>query len=228
MIRDLPPSHFLFRIESFSLLVKTEVEMYKSDAFDAGGHQWRLVLYPNGNQKNNGNGYISLYLEIERTENLSLNWEVSVDFKLFVHDQIRDKYLVFKDWAVPVRRFYELKTKWGFSQLLSQETFNDASNGFSDGKGIALSVYLELEEAYALPPNRKLFAEYKLRLMDQIKSNHLERKANHWFHSSSSNWGYPKFVLLNHLHDASKGYILNDNLIVEAEILIISRVKCFS
>ncbi|XVF56659.1 hypothetical protein PTKIN_Ptkin06aG0138100 [Pterospermum kingtungense] len=130
MFRDLPPSHFLFKIGSFSSLVKTEVEKYKSNSFQTGGHLWRLVLYPNGNKKSNGNGYISLYLELDRNSNLSLNWEVNVDFKLFVYDQIRDKYLAIKDWVVPVRRFDEMQTEWGFSQLLSLETFNNASNGY--------------------------------------------------------------------------------------------------
>ncbi|GMI78964.1 hypothetical protein like AT3G17380 [Hibiscus trionum] len=128
--RGHPPSHYLFKIECFSLLVEEKVEKYKSDAFEAGGHQWRLVIYPTGNKKSNGSGYISLYLEIEKTENESLDWEVNVDFKLFVFDKIRDQYLAIRDMDVPVRRFYEMKTEWGFSQFLSQKTFNDAANGY--------------------------------------------------------------------------------------------------
>lgn len=52
-----------------------------------------LSLYPNGNLKSNGSGFISLYLQIEGTENLTPSWEVNVNFRFFVHDQIRDKYL---------------------------------------------------------------------------------------------------------------------------------------
>jgi hypothetical protein len=29
-----------------------------------------------------------------------------------------------------VKRFHEMKTEWGFDQLLSLETFNDASKGY--------------------------------------------------------------------------------------------------
>ncbi|KAK9006678.1 hypothetical protein V6N11_019012 [Hibiscus sabdariffa] len=110
-MRSHPPGHYLFKIESFSLLAEANVENFKSDTFEAGGYQWRLVLYPNGNKRSNGSGYISLYLEIfiEKTQNFSLNWEVNVDFKLFVFDQIRDQYLIIKDMEVPVRRFYEMK-----------------------------------------------------------------------------------------------------------------------
>ncbi|GMI78955.1 hypothetical protein like AT3G17380 [Hibiscus trionum] len=128
--RSLPPSHYLFKIEAFSSLVEAKVDKYKSNAFEAGGHHWRLVLYPTGNKKSNGSGYISLYLELEKTGNLSLDWEVNAEFKLFVFDQIRDQYLVITDKEVPVRRFYEMKSEWGFSQFLSGKTFKKAENGY--------------------------------------------------------------------------------------------------
>jgi hypothetical protein len=38
--RDLPPMHYSLKIESFSLLLKTKVEKYESDVFEAGGHKW--------------------------------------------------------------------------------------------------------------------------------------------------------------------------------------------
>ncbi|KAK9006676.1 hypothetical protein V6N11_019010 [Hibiscus sabdariffa] len=63
-MRSHPPGHYLFKIESFSLLAEANVENFKSDTFEAGGYQWRLVLYPNGNKRSNGSGHISLYLEI--------------------------------------------------------------------------------------------------------------------------------------------------------------------
>ncbi|KAK8555457.1 hypothetical protein V6N13_045988 [Hibiscus sabdariffa] len=41
-------------------------------------------------------------------------------------------------------------------------------------KGKALSVFLELVEADKLPPKRKAYAEYKLRVRNQISDNHKE------------------------------------------------------
>ncbi|KAE8669017.1 putative Leucine-rich repeat protein kinase family protein [Hibiscus syriacus] len=293
--RDLPPSHYLIKIEAFSLLIEAKVEKYKSSAFHAGGHQWRLVLYPTGNKESNGNGYISLYLEIENTGNLSLDWEVNVEFKLFVFDQIRDLYMAVKDIEVPVRRFYELKTKWGFSQFLSQEAFNNVANGylvddccilgaevfviqrplkleksvlqkpaggtitwmienFSNfdkefydspvvtiedikwnltvypkgnyrSKDTHLSVYLKLSEPKTLQPMREVFVKQKLRLRNQIRSNHLEMIGENSFTTSKTSWGYPKFVSLEDLQDSSKGYMVRDSLIVEAEFILISKVE---
>ncbi|GMI78952.1 hypothetical protein like AT3G17380 [Hibiscus trionum] len=291
--RGHPPSHFLFKIESFSLLVEEKVEKYKSNAFEAAGHQWRLVLYPTGNKKSNGSDYISLYLEIEKTANLSLDWEANVDFKLFVFDQIRDQYLVIQDMEVPVRRFYEMKTEWGFSQFLSQKTFNDAANGYlvddcctfgaevfeiqrtlkleksvlkkpSGGtitwkmdnfskldqnsykspvvsiddikwnlkvypkgdtrcKDTHLSVFLVLAEPHTLPPKLQVYVKYKLRLRNQINSNHLEGTGEDRFSSSTTSRGYPKFVSLKDVYESSKGYMVKDSLTVEAEFILISK-----
>ncbi|XVE74081.1 hypothetical protein DITRI_Ditri11bG0170500 [Diplodiscus trichospermus] len=296
--RDFPPAHYLFKVEGLSLLVKTGVEKYESDVFEAAGHKWRLSLYPNGDNKSNGNGFISLYLVIDERENLPLTWEVNVSFRLFVLDQIRDKYLTIEDSDGAVKRFHWMKTEWGFAQLLSLESFNDTSNGYLVGdccifgaevflmernckweclsiikepddntiifkldnfskldkkyyesavhaigdskwkltvyprgnvkfKGKALSVFLELVEADKLPPKRKVYAEYKLRVRNQINDNHMEFTVERWFSAANANWGYPQFMALKVLHDASKGFILYDSLIVEAEVNLISKVKRF-
>ncbi|GMI78958.1 hypothetical protein like AT3G17380 [Hibiscus trionum] len=293
--RGHPPSHYLFKIESFSLLVEERVEKYKSKTFEAAGHQWRLVLYPTGNKKSNGSDYISLYLEIKKTANLSLDWEVNVDFKLFVFDQIRNQYLVIKDMDVPVWRFFEMKTEWGFSQFLSQKTFNDAANGYlvddccifgaevlviqrtlklekavlkkpcgrkiitlkmdnlsrlyqefyrsavvsiddikwylrvypkghSIYKDTHLSAFLELVEPNTLPLKCEVYVKFKLRLMDQIKSNHSEMIGERRFTVSLACRGFHNFVALETLYDSSNGYMVKDSLIVEAEFLLVSKV----
>lgn len=44
--RDFPPAHFLFKVEAFSLLAKTGVEKYESDAFEASGYKWCVhIIY---------------------------------------------------------------------------------------------------------------------------------------------------------------------------------------
>ncbi|XP_017973953.1 PREDICTED: MATH domain and coiled-coil domain-containing protein At3g58210-like [Theobroma cacao] len=89
----------------------------------------RLLLYPKGNKKSNGGDCISLYLQIAETEKLPPAWEANVNFRLFVFDQIRDKYLTVED-AGAVKRFHQMKTEWGFDQLVPLESFNDPSNGY--------------------------------------------------------------------------------------------------
>ncbi|KAJ6971993.1 hypothetical protein NC653_032528 [Populus alba x Populus x berolinensis] len=298
--RDLPPMHYTLKIESFSLLLKTKVEKYESDVFKAGGYTWRLCLYPNGNTKGIGKGFVSLYLQIENTSKLGHRWEVTTEFKLFVRDHINDKYLTVRESDASVKRFNEVKTEWGFDQLLSLETFNDASNGYlfndccvfgaeifvikptgkgellsmvkkpangsltwkiedfskldkssylskaftaggrswrikvypkgyDDGKGNSLSVYLELVDGGKLPPKKTVWAEYKLRVLNQQPhGKHVEEKTSRWLTSSSYTRGFPKFMPLGDLRDVSKGYVKSDTLIVEAEILTLSVSKLFS
>jgi len=130
-IRDLPPAHYAFKIENFSLLSNTKVDSVESGDFEVDSYKWyvgstlvaricslpqmvssssvftmppfipwlnffscrRLCLHPNGNKKSNGDGHISLYLAFSKSNAPPLGWEVNVDFKLFVYNQIHDKYL---------------------------------------------------------------------------------------------------------------------------------------
>nr|XP_023875700.1 uncharacterized protein LOC111988161 [Quercus suber] len=294
--RHLPPTHYMLKIESYSILSET-VEKYESGVFEAGGHKWRLSLYPKGNKKMNGSGHISLYLAIVETENLPRGWEICVNFKLLVFDQIRDKYLTIHDADdSSIKRFHDMKTEWGFTKFLPLDTFNDVSHGYlvndcclfgvevfvhkhsgklecvsitekpanctltwkiekfsaldeesysqeftvadsqwkilvypkgnSNGKAKAISVYLC--SCNCLVSDLKYFAEFKLRIRDQINKNHVENTAKHWFSKSLKDWGFSQFLLLENLNDASKGFLVNDTLIVEAEIMAVSNIKLFA
>ncbi|XP_075644038.1 MATH domain and coiled-coil domain-containing protein At3g58370-like [Castanea sativa] len=294
--RHLPPSHYMLKIESYSILSET-VEKYESGVFEAGGHKWRLSLYPKGNKKMNGTGHISLYLAIVETENLPLGWEIYVNFKLFLFDQIQDKYLTTHDADdSSIKRFHDMKTEWGFTKFLPLDTFNDISHGYlvndcclfgvevfvhkhsaklecvsitkkpdnctltwkienfsaldeesysqeftvadsqwkilvypkgnSNGKAKAISVYLC--SCNCLLSDLKYFAKFKLRIRDQINKNHVENTAKHWFSKSLKAWGFSKFLLLENVNDASKGFLVNDTLIVEAEIMAVSNIKLFA
>ncbi|KAJ6320619.1 hypothetical protein OIU78_015913 [Salix suchowensis] len=291
--RDLPPAHFTLKIESFSLLRNTGVVNYESDVFEAGGYKWRLCLNPNGKR------FVSLYLKLENTSNFRSGWEVNADFKLFVYDHINNKYLAFQDKNYPVKRFHEMRTKWGYEQFPPLQTFRDSSKGYlvndscvfgaevfvirptgkreilsmvqkpangsstlkfehfskldknspsskvltaggrswqiyvypggyGEGKGNSLTVYLGLVGRDRLPPKKAIWAECKLRVLNQRRGrgNHVENTVRHWFTSSSPPFGFHSFMLLGHLQ-SSMGYLLNDTLIVEAEFLTLSVSKSF-
>ena len=51
--------------------------------------------------------------------------------------------------------------------------------GYGDGKGNSLSVFLELVGGGKLPPKKTVWAEYKLRVLDQRHGKHVEEKSNH-------------------------------------------------
>ncbi|KAI8024625.1 Ubiquitin carboxyl-terminal hydrolase 13 [Camellia lanceoleosa] len=298
-LRDVPPAHYTFKIEYFSSFLNSKIENLESGVFEAGGYKWKLSLYPNGNKKRNANGHISLYLAIAETKTLPVGWEVNVNFKLFVYDHIRDKYLTVQDAEGGIRRFHRMKTEWGFDELVLLNTLNDASNGYlfedccvfgaeifvikHSGKGECismikdplkgtytwkidkfseivyenvlseefvvgghkwklclypkgngtsegkdLSVFLQLADSKNLPSERKLYAEYKLRVKNQINMKHFERGvATYWFSASVQTVGYPNFMSLNDLNNAGKGFKVNDAVIIEAQIMLLSGFKDF-
>ncbi|KAH7522736.1 hypothetical protein FEM48_Zijuj07G0170100 [Ziziphus jujuba var. spinosa] len=287
--RDLPPANYSLKVESYSLLLESKIKKYDTGVFEAGGHKWRLSFYPNG--KNNGNDYISLYLEIAETDIYPSGWEVNVNFKLFVYDQIRDKYLTIQG----VKRFHEMKKEWGFAQFLALETFTNSSNGYlvddccvfgtevfvinysgncetismvkmplnftftweiknfsklnelryysqvfnvegvdwslviypngtnKNAMDESFSLYMSLADWKSHPTKKPVYAEYRLRALDQVNGNK-------WFkyQAIDNSYGYSKFMRLKDLYEASKGFIVNDTLIVEVDLLIISVTKVSS
>ncbi|KAI8532621.1 hypothetical protein RHMOL_Rhmol11G0227500 [Rhododendron molle] len=92
-------------------------------------------------------------------------------------------------------------------------------NGNNTSKGKSMSLFLELSDYQNLPKQRKVYAEYKLRMKNQVDGTWSERgRGNRWFCTSSTNWGFPDFTALSDLNDASKGFLMNDVVVVEAQI----------
>nr|POF23398.1 ubiquitin carboxyl-terminal hydrolase 12 [Quercus suber] len=217
--RHFRPTHFLLKIQSYSLLCETGVEKYESGVFEAWGHKWRLSLYPKGNKKMNGTDHISLYLSIVDTEKYSLGWEVYATFKLFVFDQIRDKFLTIPDAEGTIRRFHDIKMEWGFDKFLPLDSFNFLPNGYLVNDCCVVGAEVFVHE------HLKIFAEFKLRIRDQLHNKHAEEKTKYWFSAAFSDWGFSQLLLREDLLRACKGFLVEDTLIVEAEIMVMSTSK---
>lgn len=43
-ISDAPPTHYMVKIESFSLLTKHAIERYETESFEAGGYKWYDII----------------------------------------------------------------------------------------------------------------------------------------------------------------------------------------
>ncbi|KAF9606351.1 hypothetical protein IFM89_025019 [Coptis chinensis] len=290
-IRDDPPTHFTFAIQSFSLLQKCSIERYETSIFEAGGYKWKLCLFPNGNKNKNVKEHVSLYLVIAETNSLPPGWHVNVVFRFFLFDQIRDKYLTMEDVKATGKRFHAMKTEWGFDQLIALKTFNDPSNGylvddecvfgaevftcneksqgkgerlsmikgatsckntwkienypklekgsmkeclesepftagdhkwlvrlypngFGEGKGNSVSLYLALADSSALPAGRTVYVDFTLRFMNQSNQRIIQSKATYWFSASNDISGWQKFLLHSYLA------VLKDAFTVEAEVTV--------
>ncbi|KAH8513724.1 hypothetical protein H0E87_006838 [Populus deltoides] len=288
--RDLPPAHYTFKIENFSLLANAKIDNVESGDY---------VSILTETKKNNGDGHISLYLAFSNSNALPFGWEVNVNFRLFVYNQIQDKYLTIQYAKGRVRRFHGMKTELGFDQLIPLTIFNDESKGYliddrcifgaeifvikptgkgecltlvkqpvsdtftwkiqnfsaldqesyksqvfsfggykwallvypkgnSTEKGKSLSIYLKMEDFETLPCGRTTYAEYMLRVRDQLFGNHIEKKAYSHFSYSIKDWGHLNFMSLEDVNALPKGFLVNDTLAVEVQIHVITVVKEFS
>lgn len=99
--------------------------------------------------------------------------------------------------------------------------------GNSSGAGTSLSVYLKVHEAALFPDGWRVYAKYELRLKNQSGYADEVKVLYHWFCKSSEDWGLSSFMLLSELGDMSKGFLVDDKLIVEAKISIIGMLRNF-
>ncbi|CAH2066412.1 unnamed protein product [Thlaspi arvense] len=131
--REHPPSSYSLKIQNFSQLEKSTAssdDKYQSRLFSSGGYNWRLIVYPKGNKKDNGSGFISMYVEIDSKSLMIFTppTEVFAELRFFVYNKKENKYFTIQD--VEVKRFNALKTVWGLQQVISSETFTNPENGY--------------------------------------------------------------------------------------------------
>ncbi|XP_057990309.1 uncharacterized protein LOC110632000 [Hevea brasiliensis] len=97
--------------------------------------------------------------------------------------------------------------------------------GDSMARGKSVSLFLELLNNSA-HPHQRVYTEYKLTVKDQVRESHHEIKGSDWFNSKSGDdcWGCSEFMPLNDIYNASKGFLVDDTLIVEAQISLLADV----
>nr|XP_023875692.1 MATH domain and coiled-coil domain-containing protein At3g58260-like [Quercus suber] len=95
--------------------------------------------------------------------------------------------------------------------------------GIHEGANKAISVFLYSVDC--VTPDLKIFAEFKLRIRDQLHNKHAEEKTKYWFSAAFSDWGFSQLLLREDLGRACKGFLVEDTLIVEAEIMVMSTAK---
>ena len=86
----------------------------------------RLVVYPKGNEEDNGKGFVSMYVECLSSTTPPI--DVFDYLSFFVFNKKDNKYLSIQD--VEVKRFSSSKTVWGLPKAMSLETFTDPAKGF--------------------------------------------------------------------------------------------------
>ncbi|KAF2594998.1 hypothetical protein F2Q70_00044776, partial [Brassica cretica] len=114
----------------------------------------RLIIYPQGNGKDNGSGYISMYVEIESESLMVLTppTEVFAEIRFFVYNKKENKYLTIQD--IEVKRFNALKTVGGSVTLKTvtssrEVNFSSAIKNFSE-----LKENVQISKSFSMGGNK--------------------------------------------------------------------------
>ncbi|CAN0927540.1 Ubiquitin C-terminal hydrolase 12 [Linum grandiflorum] len=108
---------FTWKIANFSTLTETEVY---SDPFVVGGHNWRVNVYPEGEEDGDD---LSVYLEFADKETMASGWSVPADYSLALVNQLCETSTVKRINSVKTsaaditRNFQELHASWGWQSF---------------------------------------------------------------------------------------------------------------
>nr|GMC47769.1 MATH domain and coiled-coil domain-containing protein At3g58270 isoform X1 [Ipomoea batatas] len=220
--REVAPSHYILRIDSFSKLATTLLEgglkHFKSKTFDASGYKWNFLVYPNGDEKTDSKGHISVSVCIEDKDALLKSWAKYADLKFFIYDQVRQKYSVFQvGGASSLHDFHSLKTEsvspnW-FPVLCLMMLPVDISQ-------LRLSVEEYLKPYLHLVDDKitctKLLVHFMLRITNQKSGKQEEAQICDFFDPKSKGWGWTRFARSTDFLDLSEGSVDNNCIVIEA------------
>ncbi|WOL20666.1 ubiquitin carboxyl-terminal hydrolase 12 isoform X9 [Canna indica] len=119
-VEDPPTSRFTWTIENYSRL---NVKKLYSDIFVVGGYQWRVLIFPKGNNVDS----LSMYLDVADSTNLPYGWSRYAQFSLAVRNQIHNKYSIRKETQ---HQFNARESDWGFTSFMSLSEVYDPGRGY--------------------------------------------------------------------------------------------------
>ncbi|GJN34912.1 hypothetical protein PR202_gb23621 [Eleusine coracana subsp. coracana] len=127
--------------------------------------------------------------------------------------------------------FSRLNTKKHYSDVFVVGGYKWRVLIFPKGNNVDhLSMYLDVADSGNLPYGWSRYAQFSLAVVNQIHPKYTIRKGRttagtmedtqHQFNARESDWGFTSFMPLSELYDPSRGYLLNDTVIVEAEVAV--------
>ncbi|XP_027367555.1 ubiquitin carboxyl-terminal hydrolase 13-like isoform X2 [Abrus precatorius] len=84
-----------------------------------------------------------------------------------------------------------------------------------------MSMYVDVADSPMLPYGWSRYAQFSLTVVNQIHSKYSIRKeTQHQFNARESDWGFTNFMPLAELYDPTRGYLVNDTCVVEADVAV--------
>nr|XP_043631310.1 ubiquitin C-terminal hydrolase 12-like [Erigeron canadensis] len=84
-----------------------------------------------------------------------------------------------------------------------------------------LSMYLDVADSPSLQYGWSRYAQFSLAVVNQLHNKFtIKKDTQHQFNARESDWGFTSFMALSELYDPSKGYLVNDTCIIEADVAV--------
>uniref|UniRef100_A0A7N0V5G9 ubiquitinyl hydrolase 1 n=1 Tax=Kalanchoe fedtschenkoi TaxID=63787 RepID=A0A7N0V5G9_KALFE len=121
-----------------------------------------------------------------------------------------------------IENFSRLNTKKHYSDIFVVGNYKWRILIFPKGNNVDfLSMYLDVADSTTLPYGWSRHAHFSLSVVNQALDKYTIRKeTQHQFNARESDWGFTSFMPLSELYDPSRGYLVNDIVIVEAEVIV--------
>nr|CAB3465917.1 unnamed protein product [Digitaria exilis] len=118
-----------------------------------------------------------------------------------------------------IESFSRLNTKKHYSDVFVVGGYKWRVLIFPKGNNVDhFSMYLDVADSGNLPYGWSRYAQFSLAVVNQIHPKYTIRKdTQHQFNARESDWGFTSFMPLSDLYDPSRGYLVNDTVVVEAE-----------
>ncbi|KAL6535244.1 hypothetical protein OROMI_026618 [Orobanche minor] len=148
---DLYGKH-TWKIDKFSQINRREL---RSNAFEAGGYKWYILIYPQGCDVCN---HLSLFLSVANHDKLLPGWSHFAQFTIAVvnKDPKKSKY------SDTLHRFWKKEHDWGWKKFMELTKVMD---GFIDADTLIIKAQVQVIRERADRPFRCLDCQYRRELV---------------------------------------------------------------
>ncbi|KAK9912373.1 hypothetical protein M0R45_036240 [Rubus argutus] len=121
-----------------------------------------------------------------------------------------------------IDQFSNLKEKKYYSDAFVIGGFKWQILIFPKGNNVEyVSIYLVAADSSTLTSGWRRYAKFRLTVVNQLNRNmSFGKDTQHEFTAVENDWGFTTFMPLREFHDISKRYLVNNNVIVEAEVSV--------
>ncbi|CAN8269436.1 unnamed protein product [Cochlearia groenlandica] len=123
-------------------------------------------------------------------------------------------------WTIPM--FTRLNTRKLYSEVFVVGDYKWRVLIFPQGNTAAsLAMYLDVADGASLPYGWSRYSQFSLTVVNQFQTRYsIKKDTHHQFNAKESDWGFSSFMPIRELYDPSRGFIVNDTVLIEAEVTV--------